>query len=93
VESSWLQSSVGWGLHLVDESAAWLGKSAIHRERLFLAKFVDPTEKSDWHGYPADHCRNAQDVPSEGVLDSWIERGLLSGAKVRKIIRGQRCSP
>lgn len=87
----WLFDALGWGLHLSDGQPDWVGVAQDHDTQLFVAKFVGQAD-SVWHGYPADHMHNPQDIPHEDVLGSWIEDDLLSRAKARKIMRGQRCS-
>jgi hypothetical protein len=59
---------------------------------LFVAKFVASAPPAVWHGYPADHERNPQDIPESEVLRDWIQSGLLAAAKVRKLTRGQPCN-
>lgn len=87
----WLLDECGWGLHIVNGGPDWLGTAQDHESRVFIAKFVGQLD-SDWHGYPADHVRNPQDIPHENVLGSWLDDELMSAAKVRKVMRGQRCS-
>jgi hypothetical protein len=45
-----------------------------------------------WHGYPADTTRNNHDIPDSKSLNNWIIEGYINKAKMRKIIRGQKCS-
>lgn len=83
-----------WGLHLVNEQAEYLGMSkraASEQRRLFIAKFVDGNRNGKWHGYPADHVANQQDIPPEIVLGSWLRQGHLPTAVIRKVLRGQKC--
>jgi len=88
----WLLGQVGWGLHIPIRSPEWLGVAQDHLTRVFFAKFVGATAPVMWHGYPADHRRNAADIPADLVLKAWLMAALLSPAKIRKIARGQPCS-
>ena len=88
--SGWLLNLAGWGLHIPNKNPDWLGVAQDHSTQVFIAKFVG-RQQNQWHGYPADHCRNAQDIPHEQVLYAWIDSKLLSTAKIRKVMRGQRC--
>jgi hypothetical protein len=45
-----------------------------------------------WHGYPADHQRSPSDIPDEEILKAWINLGLVTPAKVRKLAKGQPCN-
>ena len=54
-----------------------------------MAKFVG--NRDIWYGYPADHQRNQQDIPTERVRRIWMQGGVLTPAKIRKITRGQPC--
>lgn len=90
VNEQWVFAEYGWGLYLVGGNPSYLGVAQDHLTQVFFAKFVRKST-SPWHGYPADHVRNAQDVPHEKVLSAWMHRRLISKAKVRKILRGKRC--
>ena len=81
--------NVGWGLHLPAGKPDYLGVAQDHESRIFVAKFV--RNQDVWHGYPADHRRNHQDIPTERVLHGWMRDGLLARAKIRKLTRGQPC--
>ena len=89
--NGWLQSSAGWGLHLESGIVAYLGTLYSDDSLLFIAKFVDGTATSHWHGYPIDH-RRSYDAPSTAILNVWLVSKLLSAAQIRKIARGQPCS-
>ena len=91
VREGWSVSPVGWGLHITNEELAILGVAQDHSTEVFLAKFVDPSEADSWHGYPADHQRNLQDIPDPHVLRAWMSDGLITPAKARKIARAQPC--
>lgn len=81
---------VGWGLHMVSGVAETLGVS-IHKEELKIAKFVDSNKNSLWHGYPADYRRKRQDVPSDSVLQKWIQLNLIDRRQAVKLKGGRPC--
>jgi len=89
---NWIQSSEGWGLHIVGGCVAYVGIAQDHARQLFVAKFVNGNQNQFWHGYPADHQRHAQDIPSEFVLRRWLVGGLLPPQKIAKLQRGKPCS-
>jgi len=83
-----------WGLHFESSKVAYLGvskSSAAIARNLFIAKFGDSNENSKWHGYPADHVLNQQDIPPEDVLAMWLQTQHLRPAAIRKLSRGQKC--
>lgn len=88
-------STTCWGIHVTNGRVCALGKSAVKSSApiydLIIAKFVDGNANHKWHGYPADHEANIQDIPPECVRSSWLKSGYLTAAKIRKISRGQRC--
>jgi hypothetical protein len=81
----------GWGLHIVRGRVAYLGVGRDHELRVFVAKFLDGTHTSTWHGFPADHRRGPSDRPPERVMKTWLETKVLAPAKVRKIAKGKPC--
>lgn len=95
--NSWRDSNhTCWGLHFEDGHVAYLGKtkrSAPEQRDLFIAKFIDGNRNNIWHGYPADHVLNQQDIPPEAVLKMWLDFQYLRPAVVRKVSRGQKCKP
>lgn len=83
-----------WGLHLEDGQAKYLGitkRSAPERRDLFVAKFIDSNRNSKWHGYPADHILNHEDIPPEDTLALWLTAHYLRPAIIRKLSKGQKC--
>jgi len=92
LDEHWYDDATGWGLHLADNVVQELGIGVDRIRRLFVAKFVDGNRRSEWHGYPADHLANQQDVPDGSYLVSWCERGYMSIAKMRKIVQRKPCS-
>ncbi len=87
----WFDGDRGWGLHLVDDSAAYLGVGIDRTHRLFVARFEGDRNNTYWHGYPADHTRRTDDIPTEGIALQWIIANYLAKSKVRKLLKGQRC--
>ncbi len=59
--------------------------------RLFIAKFVDSNKNNKWHGYPANHVKNNQDIPPEEILLKWVNAQYIRMALVRKLIGGKKC--
>ncbi len=92
VANSWLEQSVGWGLHVDGGSVSYLGTTANDFgpvEQSFVAFFQ---LASDCHGYPADVRRRTRERPSTRVRRAWLDGGYLRPAVVRKLSRGQRCA-
>jgi hypothetical protein len=89
---AWLMSNVGWGLHFENNKVTYLGIAEDNIRRVFVAKFINDEPNSTWHGYPADHQRNQQDIPARIILKDWLDRSILSPPKIRKLARGQPCS-
>jgi hypothetical protein len=89
IENLWLLQDVGWGLHYPAGAPEYLGVAEDQETLLFIARFVG--KSGAWHGYPADHQRNFQDIPDDRILRHWLELKLLAAAKIRKITRGQPC--
>jgi len=73
----------------------YLGRSArsvpVFR-KLLLGKFIGGEPSNTWHGYPADHVQNSQDIPPASILRQWLESKILRPAQIRKISKGQKCS-
>ncbi|NEP56261.1 MAG: hypothetical protein F6K31_04460 [Symploca sp. SIO2G7] len=93
--SQWIdQFYTSWGLYFDNNEVSYLGISAKNEPescQLFIAKFIDSNQNNEWHGYPANHSRNQQDIPPETVTQDWIEKEYLRRATIRKITRGQKC--
>ena len=93
VTEAWRMGDYGWGLHLDGGRPERLGSSAVSRGQvndLYVAFFVFAQL---CHGYPSDPVRSVREVPPSQVLQRWLEAGILSPAKVRKIGRGLRWKP
>jgi len=87
----WFDDGHGWGLHLENHSAAYVGVGIDRTHQLFLARFEGDRNNTYWHGYPAEHTRRTDDIPTEGIALQWIARNYLAKSKVRKLLKGQRC--
>lgn len=90
--NKWLDGAKGWGLHLVNGAAQYLGISVSRVTQLFVAEFVAGNAPVLWHGYPANHQAHAQDIPHAQVLKDWMKLNLVAAPKIRKLMRGQPCS-
>lgn len=91
LDTGWIDSEEGWGLHRPNAAIAALGTAIDGATTLYIAKFVSKSA-TPWHGYPADHQRRLEDVPSERHLKEWLDQGLVSNAAVRKLVKQQPCS-
>ena len=91
--NGWVEADSAWGLHLLDNVLAYLGWAQDHQTCVFVAKFVGNRvgKQVIWHGYPADHQNNQQDIPTQGILKIWLLNKVLKPAKIRRIMKGQRC--
>jgi hypothetical protein len=90
-EKAWNVARQGWSLHLEGERICYLGVSIDRTRELFIAKFLGEPAVSRWHGFPADYQVHVQDIPDGGILLAWVELRYLTVAKMRKILRQQRC--
>jgi hypothetical protein len=84
-----------WGLHLENEKAVYLGKTASSdpdSRQLFIAKFVDGDKNNKWHGYPADPCdQKQQDIPPDIIRRDWLDKQYFRATVIAKISRGKKC--
>jgi hypothetical protein len=87
--ANWTNGNCGWGIHIVADEIAYLGRDRDAGD-VFLAKY-DNHALGQWHGYPCDYRIDNQ-RPTGDILQSWVEEGFLKLAKMRKIVRGQRCA-
>ncbi len=90
--SRWLIDDLGWGLYPTDGKPDWVGVCANRSRRSLIAKFVGVGSSNSWHGYPADHMNNRQDIPPPRILRMWLSV-RLPPARIRKIAKGQPCNP
>lgn len=85
-----------WGLHFNEMGRVdYLGISKFsgpERYDIFIAKFVDGNKNSKWHGYPANHVQNNQDIPPSEVLLKWYEAGHIRKAAISKVLGGKKCT-
>jgi hypothetical protein len=88
----WAGNQCGWGLKLdADQNLEVLGTNT-HHEHLKIAKFIDSSKNSIWHGYPADYIRKSQDRPNVEVLRSWKDKGVISKYHMTRIRGGKACN-
>lgn len=92
MRQSWAVGNAAWGLHYASGVTDLLGIDSDRRTELFIAKFVCDTARPEWHGYPANHIRNADRPPIE-VLNTWLQTSRLPVAKISKISQGKPCKP
>jgi hypothetical protein len=91
-DAGWLLENKGWGLFRVRGQLTYLGLAQDHKQRVFIAKFVDSSVSGIWHGYPADHQRHAADRPDMAISAEWLKENIVPPAKLRKILKGERCN-
>ncbi|MCY7272623.1 MAG: hypothetical protein LH702_02470 [Phormidesmis sp. CAN_BIN44] len=87
----WKKGDDAWGFHLKQNTVKYLGRGEDRSVDLFIAKFKNDASHNIWHGYPADHQKNSQDIPDTDILSNWIANDVLKKAKIRKIMTGQPC--
>lgn len=89
---AWLTNSEGWGVHIADGRAQYLGVSAGGSIKLFVARFRGQTAPPLWHGYPGDPSRRSSDIPLESVLNTWQSNGWIRKRTMRLLLKGAPCS-
>ncbi len=96
--SKWIvlsHSESYWGLHFDEhDQVANLGiskSSGPDRFAIFIAKFVDGNKNDKWHGYPANHVMNNQDIPPEEILLKWARAEYIRKQLIRKLLGGMKC--
>ena len=90
-QHAWICNDNAWGLHFINNHVAYLGVAQDHITEVFIAKFVNDVDHNNWHGYPADHQANQQDIPDENVLRDWLTNNIIPKQKINKIARGKPC--
>ena len=91
-QKKWCDSNKGWGLYIVNGEVKYIGLAQDHKKRVFIGKFVDGNCNQIWHGYPADHQKNTQDIPPVKLLREWSDKDILRPSKIRKLAKGQPCN-
>ena len=71
----------------------YLGVVEDHVRKTILAKFVRDPNHALWHGYPANHVDNTQDIPEQEVLKRWLQSDILGPEKISKLSKGKPCRP
>ncbi|MDD2396172.1 MAG: hypothetical protein PHG12_10580 [Sphaerochaeta sp.] len=59
-----------------------------NNDPLFIGKFISKDKAINWHGYPANHIKNRQDIPPDSILTSWKNAGL-STRDIKRIKKGK----
>ena len=93
--SNWLSSldNDGWGCHRISGSLEYLGIGQDQCTKVFISKYVcSRANVNDWHGFPADHQSNTQDIPPSKILFDWQKIGIINKPQMRRIMKGQPCS-
>jgi len=90
--SNWLMGQAGWGLHLVNGRADYLGTNAKRTRKLFVARFEDRNGRQRWHGYPADPVERSRDMVPEAIANNWMIQALLRPAVISKLLRNKPCN-
>jgi hypothetical protein len=93
LDSNWQAGRYAWGLHFVEQAVTYVGVVEDHQRQTFLAKFVRDPHQPLWHGYPANHVNNTQDIPDQEVLNLWLKFSILRPEKISKLSKGRPCKP
>ncbi len=88
---NWIYKDNAWGVFFDNRNINYLGVAQDHFTQVFIAKFVNDTNQTDWHGYPADYQLHSQDIPDEAILNDWLIHNVLPKSKINKIARGKPC--
>ncbi|MDT0173640.1 hypothetical protein Q9R23_11715 [Exiguobacterium sp. BRG2] len=92
-DNNWICDTYsGWSLHKVRSSNEYLGKSQPPKsEQVKIAKFVDSSKNSKWHGFPVDYRNSLNDRPKASILTKWVENRDITKPQMSKILRGKIC--
>jgi hypothetical protein len=88
---TWVSNNNAWGIFFNNGGLDYLGVAQDHVTQVFIAKFFKDVNHDNWHGYPADHQSNQQDIPDQAILNDWLVNKILPKAKISKIQGGKRC--
>jgi hypothetical protein len=88
---NWLTLGTGWGLHVRDGRAEYLGIAADQATLLFLAKYVDTGRTNQWHGYPVPNDAGGNKPPDQ-IIGDWMSMELIRPACARKLAQGRPCN-
>ena len=86
-DEKWLESTEGWGIHIVSNKADYLGTDR-NGNLAFFAVFIDKNTSGIWHGFPATPL----DSPSPNVIKSWLNKGLVRKKALKLLTMGQSCN-
>jgi hypothetical protein len=88
ITSGWMVPERAWGLHFNGGAIAVLGVDRDHTTELKIARFETSGNPQVWHGYPIGR---SQPPPASNVLNAWLQAGIISPAKLRKLIQRKPC--
>jgi hypothetical protein len=88
----WLEDKEGWGLKINAQGGLEQVGESDKKEKLKIAKFVDSSSTTEWHGYPADYCSRNNDRPSLKVLEDWMNNKIINKTKMSKIKQYKQCN-
>jgi hypothetical protein len=88
----WLENKEGWGLKFNTQGRLEQVGVSDTKEELKIAKFVDSSSTTEWHGYPADYCSRNKDRPSLKVLEDWKDKNIISKTQMSKIKQYKKCN-
>lgn len=87
VQEGWNVGDNYWGFIIHNKHFQILGENTLN-SNLCFAKFKGD-EASLFHGYPADLKNKPKDKPKNLVLNTWLEKNLITKSTYRKIQQGQ----
>jgi len=89
-DKDWISDQYkGWSLHRVGLVNDILGVNP-KDEEVQIAKFVDSSQNSSWHGYPVDYRESVHDKPHNEVLQKWVDGDKITKKQMRKISQGKK---
>lgn len=90
--NNWIvNNNKGWSLHRVNYLNEILGLST-QQKNVQIAKFVDSSNNSQWHGYPVDYRKSVYDRPTADILKDWVGKRIIKRADMSKILQGKGCT-
>lgn len=89
LENNSIADEYYWGVLFNGTVCLSLGVTP-HRLNSKIARFVCSNFPRVWHGYPVDYVNDPQhDCPNYEVLRKWAGLGIITKAKIAKLIGGQ----
>lgn len=91
-QNNWIEVNDAWGyLPGGGKHLKILGRG-INGEKLQLARFRRDPNATEWHGYPCNYISNTYDIPSTSIMKQWVEKKVITKAKMSKIQQGIACN-